>query len=624
MDDLNQIQTGVDVIRNAAADLPLTPGVYRMIDGRGEVLYVGKAKALKKRVSSYYSIGRLPIRLQRMVSQTRSMEFVHTNTEAEALLLEANYIKQLKPRFNILLRDDKSFPYILMRKDHEFPTAVKYRGAKQAQKGQYYGPFAGAGDVNRALQSLYKMFQIRNCSDNNFASRSRPCLQYHIKRCTAPCVGLVSAQEYGKQIDEARDFLDGKSDVLQARYEQEMISASEAMDYERAALFRDRLKALRNLLARQDVNFSKLGDVDVIALAVMAGKACVQVFFYRGGLNYGNRAYFPRYEGDEVQREELMNSFLVQFYLNKPVPPKILLSDDVSDIAALRTGLEDLAQRKVEISVPKRGERLAAIQFATMNAEASLKRRVAQTQSDLAALEGVGELLDMEEAPRRIEIYDNSHISGSLMVGGMVVAGRDGFDKKSYRKFNIKDASASDDYGMMREVMQRRFRKVTEGALSPGDPDWPDLLLIDGGKGQLSSVYSVLDEYGISDLLTVVAIAKGEDRNAGKEQFFIRNPNGEGVRHFTLPLNDSRLYYLQILRDEAHRYAVSSHQARRKKAISENRLDQVPGIGTQKRQALIRYFGSAKAVEEASVAQIEMVRGVSKKNAQDIYVFFHE
>lgn len=625
LSDLKNIERGRDVIKTAAADLPVTPGVYRMLDEAGEALYVGKAKALRRRVSSYTQIGRLPVRLQRMVALTRAMEFVHTDTESEALLLEANLIKQLKPRFNILLRDDKSFPYILLREDHSYPTVVKYRGAKQVSKGRYYGPFAGAGDVTRSLQSLYKMFQLRNCTDGNFATRKRPCLQYHIKRCTAPCVGFVSAQEYGQQVAEARDFLEGRSEALQASYEDKMAAASAVMDYEQAAVYRDRLMALRKVLARQDVNFAKLGDADVIALAVQGGRACVQVFFFRAGMNYGNRSFFPKYDGEDVTGAQLLESFIAQFYLNKPVPPLILLSEAPEDKTALEQGLKDLSGRAVQMSVPARGERKAAILFALRNAQESLKRKMAEQQSEAQALDALAVLFDMEERPARIEVYDNSHIAGSHMVGGMIVAGPEGFDKKAYRKFNIKQAEASDDYGMMREVMQRRFRKAGQGELGPGDADWPDLLLIDGGKGQLSSVYQVLDDYGVSDDLTVVAIAKGEDRNAGREQFFMRSATeGVPLRHFTLPPDDPALYYLQRIRDEAHRYAVSSHQGRRKKAISDNKLDQISGVGAKKRAALIRYFGSARAVENASVKELLSVQGVSKSLAEAIYAYFHD
>lgn len=608
---------GQAVIKTALRDLPQTPGVYRMLDADGAVLYVGKARALKRRVTSYTHIARLPVRLQRMVALTASMEFVHTHTEAEALLLEANLIKKLKPRFNILLRDDKSFPYIHLRRDHDFPMVVKYRGKKQ-KDGRYYGPFASAGDVNRVLKSIQRVFLLRNCSDNNFAGRTRPCLQYHIKRCTAPCVGLISAEDYAAQVDEAQAFLEGKSDALQDLYRSRMEEASEAMDYEAAAQYRDRLKALMAVQARQDINFSGLGDADVIALVQEGGHSCVQVFFFRAGQNYGNHAYFPSYEGD-VDPAAMMESFVSQFYVNKPAPRTILTSVRPAHVEEIAGSLADIVQHKVDITSPKRGQKKAAIDFAAMNAKAALARRVAQRRSETVSLEALADLFEMSAPPKRIEVYDNSHIAGSHMVGAMVVAGADGFEKGSYRKFNIREAGAGDDYAMMREVMARRFRAARKGELKPGDEMWPDLLLIDGGKGQLRAVTEVLEDIGVLPDVTVVAIAKGEDRNAGRERFFMT-----GRSEFTLPPNDPVLYYLQKIRDEAHRYAVSSHQMRRKKAIKDNALGAIEGVGAKKRAALIRYFGSAKAVENAAIHDLQKVDGISEKLAQAIYDFFHE
>ena len=614
---ISSLDHGRTVIKEATQDLPQTPGVYRMLSAQGDVLYVGKAKALKRRVLSYTQIGRLPVRLQRMVALTASMEFVHTHTEAEALLLEANLIKKLKPRFNILLRDDKSFPYIHLRRDHDYPMVVKYRGKKQ-KDGQYFGPFASAGDVNRVLKALQRVFMLRNCTDHNFAARTRPCLQYHIKRCTAPCVDYVSHAEYAEQVDEAKAFLEGKSDALQERFRNKMQAASDDMDYETAAQYRDRLKALMAVQARQTINFNAIGDADVIALAEEAGRTCIQVFFFRAGQNYGNHAYFPRYEG-EVEPSVLMETFIAQFYVNKPAPKHVFVSIAPDGSHNLAQSLSEIVQHKVTITCPQRGEKKDAVDFAMMNAREALARHVSKRQSENISLEAIADLFDMDAPPKRIEVYDNSHIAGSHMVGAMVVSGEEGFEKGAYRKFNIREAAASDDYGMMREVMQRRFRKAQEGELQPGADDWPDLLLIDGGKGQLSAVTQVLEDIGILADLTVVAIAKGEDRNAGRERFFMN-----GRSEFSLPPNDPVLYYLQRLRDEAHRYAVSSHQMRRKKAIKDNALDNIEGVGAKKRAALIRYFGSAKAVENASMHDLQKVEGISANLAQAIYDYFHE
>ena len=454
----SSLDHGRTVIKEATQDLPQTPGVYRMLDAQGNVLYVGKAKALKRRVLSYTQIGRLPVRLQRMVALTVVMEFVHTHTEAEALLLEANLIKKLKPRFNILLRDDKSFPYIHLRRDHDYPMVVKYRGKKQ-KDGQYFGPFASAGDVNRVLKSIQRVFMLRNCTDHNFAARTRPCLQYHIKRCTAPCVDYVSRAEYAEQVDEAKAFLEGKSDALQERFRNKMQAASDDMDYETAAQYRDRFKALVAVQARQTINFNAIGDADVIALAEEAGRTCIQVFFFRAGQNYGNHAYFPRYEG-EVEQAVLMETFIAQFYVNKPAPKQIVVSVMPEGGGDLALSLGEIVQQKISITCPQRGQKKDAVDFALMNAREALARHVSKRQSENISLGALADLFDMDAPPQRIEVYDNSHISGAHMVGAMVVSGDDGFEKGAYRKFNIREAAASDDYGMMREVMQRRFRKA--------------------------------------------------------------------------------------------------------------------------------------------------------------------
>lgn len=612
---ISSVQLGVETLRKHIKKLPDTPGVYRMISDAGDVLYVGKAKSLKKRVSSYTHAGKLPVRLQRMVALTRDMEFVHTHTEAEALLLESNLIKKLKPRFNVLLRDDKSFPYILLTGDHDFAQVIKHRGAKK-RKGTYYGPFASAGDVNRTIGILQKAFMLRNCTDSYFAQRKRPCLQYHIKRCTAPCVGLVSVEEYAEQSAQARAFLEGRSDVVQERMAGAMQEASACQDYELAAQYRDRIQALSSIQAHQDINVEGLADVDVVALAQKAGRSCVQVFFFRGGHNHGNRSYFPRHDADE-EGAVILSSFLAQFYEDKPVPSEILVSEVPDDLDVLQDALSVKSDRtKVRITASVRSARRRLLDFALKNACASLDKHLSDKANEGQMLEGLMKLFDMDDVPGRIEVYDNSHISGTNMVGGMVVAGPDGFNKSAYRKFNIKSAKAADDYGMMREVMERRFKRALEddGAAE----EWPDLLLIDGGKGQLSACQEVLEEYGVLDRLSVVAISKGEDRNAGREKFHMI-----GRPVFDLPVNDPVLHYLQRLRDEAHRFAIGAHRARRKKQISASPLDEVAGIGAKRKKALLLRFGSAKAVAEAGVEDLMSASGISRSIAEKIYDHFH-
>lgn len=610
-------QTGVETIRAYVKNLPLTPGVYRMIAHDGEVLYVGKAKSLKKRVVSYTHFEKLPIRLQRMVAQTRSMEFITTRTEAEALLLEANLIKKLQPRYNILLRDDKSFPYILIREDHDFPQVMKHRGA-QSIKGKYFGPFAGAGDVNRTISILQRVFRLRNCSDSYFAQRTRPCLQYHIKRCTAPCVGRVSAKEYAEQVAGARDFLDGKSRQVQERFAKAMQEASENMEYEEAAGYRDRIRALTSIQARQDIN-SDVGDADVIALHQKEGRSCVQVFFFRSGQNFGNRSYFPRHDRDEDARD-IMGAFIAQFYQNKPAPRSILLSHEVVDADVIEDYLSQKMSCKVNLEVPQRGKRKRLIDFVAQNAREALERHEMASLAQEKLLRGVAELFGMDDMPSRIEIYDNSHISGTNMVGAMVVADASGFRKNAYRKFNIRKAGAGDDYAMMREVMERRFKNALQDMdeNGAGEKDWPDLILIDGGQGQFNACREVLEDLGVFDRFTCVAIAKGEDRNAGRERFFM-----EGREEFQLPVNDPVLHYLQRLRDEAHRFAITSHRVRRNKDISASPLDEIEGIGAKRKKALLVHFGSARAVASAGVEDLEKVEGISRAVAIKIYNHFH-
>ncbi len=617
MDDEKKspIEIGADVIREYTKNLPDTPGVYRMISEKDEVLYVGKAKSLKKRVSSYTNYARLPFRLQRMIAQTSGMEFVHTHTEAEALLLESNLIKKLKPKYNILLRDDKSFPYIFIPAGHEYPQVIKHRGARK-QKGRYFGPFASAGDVNRTIAILQRVFLIRNCTDSYFANRHRPCLQYHIKRCTAPCVGKVSKDEYQAQIQEAEDFLEGKSHSIQQRMQDKMKAASDVMDYETAGMYRDRIRALTSIQAKQNINFEGLKNVDVMALVNEGGKSCIQVFFFRSGRNYGNRSYFPRHTEEDDLRD-VMGAFIAQFYENKPVAKEVLVSHLPSDHALLEEALSSRLGAKVKISKPARGARKRVLDFVDKNAQAAFARHLLEKETEARLLEGVAQLFDLDEAPQRIEVYDNSHISGTNMVGAMIVAGAGGFIKNAYRKFNIKQADMADDYGMMREVFSRRFKRAMKEQEEGNDSNWPDLVLIDGGKGQLSAVQEVLEDFGVLDRVTLVAIAKGEDRNAGREQFFMR-----GKKPFQLPVNDPVLHYLQRLRDEAHRFAVGAHRAKRQKQLVSSPLDEISGVGGRRKKALLLRFGSAKAVASAGVEDLASVDGISKQLAQKIYDHF--
>ncbi len=621
--EISNLHQGVEIIRKHLEQLPVTPGVYRMLGGKGEALYVGKAKALKKRVASYTQISKLPERLKRMVALTRDVEFVHTHTEAEALLLESNLIKELKPSYNILLRDDKSFAHILITNDHDFPLVIKHRGA-QKRKGSYYGPFAGAGDVNRTLAILQRIFRLRNCSNSTFAARKRPCLQYQIERCSAPCVGFVSKEDYAAQVDEARAFLNGDSRAVQERMALSMQQASDAQDYELAARYRDQISALTSIQAHQDINVQELKNVDVMALAQEGGQSCIQVFFFRGGANYGNRSYFPRHDKDE-EEEEILSAFIAQFYENKPVPKEVLVSHAVSEHGLLEEALSLCRGQKVKISKPIRGGRRRVVEFAVKNAAQGLKRHMAEKAGELKLLQEVSELFDLQDLPRRIEVYDNSHISGTNMVGGMIVAGPDGFNKKAYRKFNIKQAGAGDDYAMMREVLGRRFKHCKPSPQSSasrerGDyEDWPDLIIIDGGAGQLSAVKGILEELGIWECLHVVSIAKGPDRNAGREKFFM-----EGRAVFQLPENDPVLHYLQRLRDEAHRFAIGAHRAQRSKDISKSPLDEISGVGAARKKALLHHFGSGKAVAGAGLEDLEKVEGISKALAQKIYEWFHE
>ena len=604
------LERGAEIIRGLAKGLPDTPGVYRMLDERGAPLYVGKAKALKKRVVTYANAGKLPVRLQRMVARTHDMAFVHTHTEVEALLLETNMIKQLEPLYNVLMRDDKSFPYIMITGGHDFPLLMKHRGERK-KSNDYFGPFASAGAVNRTIIALQKAFMLRNCSDSYFAQRKRPCLQYHIKRCTAPCVGYAGKEEYGAQVRDVKAFLSGKSSEVQERLANAMQEASKNQNYEGAALLRDRIRALTAIQSRQDINIKNLGDADVFGLYRKEGRSCVQVFFFRGGQNFGNRSYFPRHE-DESEGD-ILSAFIAQFYDNKPVPREIIVSHELLERALLQKALEQRREGKVEISGAKRGARARLAEFAVRNAKDALAQESLKSATEKKLLASVADLFGMEELPERIEVYDNSHTGGTNMVGAMIVAGPEGFRKNAYRKFNIKTARASDDYGMMREVMLRRFKNTDDRT------EWPDLVLIDGGQGQLNAVTQTLEEMGVADDLCIVGIAKGEDRNAGREKFFMK-----GRKMFQIPVNDTVLHYLQRLRDEAHRFAIGAHRVRRSKQISASPLDDVPGIGAKRKKALLHHFGSAQEVARAGLADLEKAEGVSKALARNIYGHFHE
>jgi excinuclease ABC subunit C len=615
--DQPDLEAGVAAIRNVVKTLPTKPGVYRMYDARGDVLYVGKAKALKNRVTNYTQVERMPNRLRRMVAQTRSMTIVTTNSEAEALLLEAQLIKRYRPPYNVLLRDDKSFPFILLRADHDFPRIQKHRGVRRA-KGNYYGPFASAGSVNTTLNALQKLFLLRSCTDSYFNNRDRPCLLYQIKRCSAPCVGRIDAKGYADLVEDAKSFLGGKSTAVQAKLAGEMEKAAEALDFERAALLRDRLKALTFIQGSQAINAEGVGDADIFALAGKSGHIGIQAFFIRGGQNWGHRAFFPSHTAD-LEEAEIFSSFLAQFYEDVPPARTILLDRELPDAALLAEALTAQLGRKVDIQMPQRGDRKRLVDQARRNAVEALDRRLAETTTQAKLLREVAELFDLSEPPQRIEVYDNSHIQGTNALGAMIVAGPEGFQKGQYRKFNIRNAETvpGDDFAMMREVMERRFGRALEE-----DPDrdkglWPDLVLIDGGKGQVSAVKGVLEALGVEDLC-YVGVSKGPDRNAGREIFHF--PDG---REFSLPVNAPVLFYLQRLRDEAHRFAIGAHRTKRAKAITSSPLDEVPGIGPARKKALLRHFGTAGAVRAASLEDLQRAPGVSAAVAQAVHDFYH-
>ena len=611
-------KTGQALIQDYLKVLDGSPGVYRMLDAQGAVLYVGKARNLRARVSNYARGSGHSARIARMIRETCSMMFLTTRTETEALLLEQNLIKQLKPRYNVLLRDDKSFPNILVAKSHPFAQIKKHRGAK-SEKGDYYGPFASAGAVNRTLNQLQRVFLLRSCTDATFSSRTRPCLLYQIKRCAGPCVDRIGLEDYKALVADAELFLRGKSTAIQTQLAREMSAASEAMEYERAAALRDRIKALTAVQSVQAINPRGVPEADVIALHLEGGQACVQVFFIRGNQSWGNRDFYPKLNGVESP-DEVMQAFLAQFYDGKVPPRMILLSHGIEAPDLMTEALSEKAGRKVTLGVPQRGEKAELVENALRNARESLARRMSESAAQARLLEGLAEAFDLPEAPQRIEIYDNSHIQGTNAVGGMVVAGPEGWIKSQYRKFNIKgtEITPGDDFGMMKEVLTRRFARLLKE-----DPDrqteaWPDLLLIDGGAGQVSAVHEIMAEMGVEDI-PMVGVAKGEDRDHGKEEF-----HRPGQRPFALRMNDPVLYFIQRLRDEAHRWAIGTHRAKRAKSVMANPLDEIAGVGAARKRALLSHFGSAKAVSRAGLADLMAVDGISEALAQKILDHFHK
>ena len=609
---------GRKVIQAYLKSLDSSPGVYRMLDAESRVLYVGKARNLRARVSSYARPTGHSGRISRMIALTTSMMFLTTKTETEALLLEQNLIKQLKPKFNVLLRDDKSFPNILVTADGDYPQIKKHRGAKK-EKGSYYGPFASAGAVNRTLNQLQRVFLLRDCSNAMFDSRTRPCLQHQIKRCSAPCVGKISPEDYRQTVRDAERFLCGKSTEIQGRLARDMEEASAAMEFERAAALRDRIKALTQVQTAQGINPQGVKEADIIALHMESGQACVQVFFIRANQNWGNRDYYPRV-GADVDAAEVLEAFIGQFYDTREPPRQLILSNEIENPDLMAEALSGKLGRKVEMLVPKRGEKAELVDGALRNARESLARKMAETATQTKLLQGLAEAFDLPAPPKRIEVYDNSHIQGTNAVGAMIVAGPEGLMKNQYRKFNIRgdDLTPGDDFGMMKEVLHRRFKRLIKE-----DPDrsrglWPDLLLIDGGAGQVSAVASIMAQHGVQDI-PMVGVAKGVDRDAGKEEF-----HRVGQRVMALRHNDPVLYFVQRMRDEAHRFAIGTHRAKRAKGVSATPLDDVPGVGAARKRALLAHFGSAKAVGRANLSDLKAVEGVSDALAETIYGYFHE
>ena len=614
---LPDIEAGIAAIRAVLKTLPSRPGVYRMQDARGDVLYVGKARSLRARVTNYTQVARMPKRLSRMVSQTRSMTIVTTNTEAEALLLEAQFIKRFRPPYNVLLRDDKSFPFILLREDHDYPRVQLHRGARRA-KGQYFGPFAGAGAVRKTLTALQKLFLLRSCTDSFFANRTRPCLLHQIRRCSAPCVGRIGKDDYAELVADAEAYLSGKSTKVQEKLAAQMQTAAAAMDFELAALFRDRLRALTYIQGAQAINAEGVTNADLFAMACKGGSICIQAFFIRGGQNWGHRAFFPAHVAD-VPQDEVMSSFLMQFYEDVPPAKLVLLDRTLAEAELIGEALCERAGSRVTLKHPQRGDQRKLLAQATRNAEEALDRHLAETSTQGKVLRELSDMFALEAVPQRIEVYDNSHIMGTNMVGAMIVAGPEGMRKSAYRKFNIRrpETAPGDDFAMMREVLERRFARLEKDDPDRRTDEWPDLLLIDGGKGQVSAVFRTLQEAGVEDV-PVVGISKGPDRNAGREHFHL--PDG---RESMLPLNSPTLFYLQRLRDEAHRFAIGAHRTRRAMSMATNPLDDVPGIGPARKKALLMHFGSAKAVRGAGLEDLEKAPGISKAMAQGIHDHFH-
>lgn len=618
MADKKDNRTGVEIILDFLKTLPNAPGVYRMFNKHSDVIYVGKAKDLKKRVANYTQPDKNSLRIQRMIHETLHMEFIETHTEEEALLLEANLIKKLKPTYNILLRDGKSLPYIEITGDHDYPLLKKFRGA-QNKTSTYFGPFASAYSVNETITILQKAFMLRNCPDTVFATRTRPCLQYQIKRCTAPCVDYVSKEQYAEQVKEAQDFLEGKSDKVQKKLVEKMQEASEAKDYEGAALYRDRIKALSYVQQRQDINLPSQDNLDIFAVFENAGQICIQVFFFRNGQNFGNKSYFPRHE-KEMLMGEVLSQFIMQFYDDKPVPPVLLVSTIPDEKELIEQALALKGAKKnsrIEIIQPVRGDRKRIMDSALHNAKQALARRLLEETTQKQILENLVEIFDLNDVPNRIEIYDNSHISGTSPIGAMVVAGPEGFMKNAYRKFNMNPNHADDDFAMMREMFERRFSRAQKEDPTRMRGEWPDLILVDGGKGQLSSADGVLKELGIDDI-PIFGISKGPDRNAGREKF-----HAVDGTTFELDFNDPVLYFLQRLRDESHRFAIGSHRVKRSKNTFTSPLDEIDGIGAKRKKALLLYFGSAKGVEQAGLTDLQKVDGISAAFAKKIYDHFH-
>jgi len=610
--------SGFDCIQSYLRLLDGSPGVYRMLDAESRVLYVGKARNLKARVSNYARPGNHSPRIDRMIRETASMMFLTTRTETEALLLEQNLIKQLKPRYNVLLRDDKSFPNILVTRDHPFPMIKKHRGAK-SEKGDYYGPFASAGAVNRTLNQLQKAFLLRNCTDSTFATRTRPCLLYQIKRCSAPCTGLISQDDYGRSVTDAALFLQGRSTAIQEQLAAQMTLAAQAMEFERAAALRDRIRALTSVQTAQGINPRGVAEADIIALHMDSGQACVQVFFIRANQNWGNHDYYPRLAPD-VDAGEVMQAFVGQFYTDREPPRLVLLSHGLDDPDLMAEALGEKAGRKIELAIPLRGEKAELVEGALRNARESLARRMSESATQAKLLDGLAEAFGLETPPRRIEVYDNSHIMGTDAVGAMIVAGPEGFEKSHYRKFNIRgtEITPGDDFGMMKEMLTRRFQRLLKEDPDRESGSWPDLLLIDGGAGQVSAVHEIMVELGVENI-PMIGVAKGIDRDLGKEEFHRIGHRPMALRH-----NDPVLYFVQRLRDEAHRFAIGTHRAKRAKAVGATPLDDIPGVGAGRKRALLSHFGSAKAVSRANLADLRAVDGISDSMAETIYAYFRE